>query len=408
MTIRNYINRSIEKIIRQAAGDFPAVILTGPRQTGKTTTLKRVFSETHGYISFEAPDVRLAAESDPRRFIEMYPAPVIFDEIQHAPGLFSYIKERIDAKRQVPGQYILTGSQNLLLMEKVKESLAGRAAILRLLPISHRELTGSPYRPLPWERGEPESANIETESGNIWEELVRGGYPELAANPGRDKYLWHSSYVQTYLERDVRSLKQIGDLGQFQNFLRLLAVRSGNLFNMSSLAKDLGISVNTVKSWISILEATYQIVLLKPYHANIGKRLVKMPKVYFTDTGTLCYLSGIRDSEQAATGPMAGVIFETAVMSEIYKTYTHKGEEPVMYFWRTSSGSEVDVLVETGGKMIAIEISTNTTVRPGKAAEIKKLMKDLGGKVHAGYVIHPGELRLPLGDGITGEPFVRI
>ena len=259
-----------------------------------------------------------------------------------------YVKEAVDAHRSRRGQYLLTGSQNMLLLERVTESLAGRAAILRLLPLSFREALGSPDALMPWENHK-RRRTVHVPSASLWNQLLRGNYPELAVEPERDFRLWHGSYMQTYLERDVRLVRQIGDLAVFQNFLRSLAARSGQLVNLSDISRDLGAAVNTLKIWLSVLEASHQVVVLRPYFANVGKRLVKTPKVYFTDTGTLCYLAGLKDPDHAAAGPLAGAIFETAVLSEIIKTFVHRGDEPEVYFWRTSAGSEVDFILKVGG-----------------------------------------------------------
>ncbi len=400
---RSYIARALEPVLRKAARQFPAVVLTGPRQSGKTTLLKHIFGDS-GYVSLEPPDVQAAAAADPRGFLDLYPPPVIFDEVQYAPGLLPYIKERIDQRRSVRGQYLLTGSQNLVLAAQVTESLAGRAALLRLLPLSRRETAGQISSPLPWEsKAAPEPAA--TRPLERWWSFLRGGYPELVSEPERDIALWHQSYVQTYLERDVRSLRQVGDLTSFQNFLRALAARTGQLLNLSDLARDLGIALNTAKAWLSVLEATFQVIVLRPYHTNLGKRLVKTPKVYFTDTGMLCHLAGLKDPDHARAGPLGGAIFETAVLMEVVKTLADRGEEPRVYFWRTSAGVEVDLLVETGGKLIPIEVKLSSTPLPAMAAGIQAFRENLGEQAGRGFVVHGGDVRLPLAPSVTAIPF---
>ena len=406
--MQDYIQRSLEPVVTRAAQEFPAVVVSGPRQSGKTTLLTRLFGNSHGYVSLDLPDVRAAAAADPRGFLKRYPPPVIFDELQSAPGLLPYIKEAIDTNRRRNGQFLLSGSQNLLLTGQVTESLAGRVAMLRLLPLARREVEGTPQRALPWEEGESLHGSSGSSFGSLWYDFLRGGYPEPVTQPERDVALWYASYIQTYLERDVRSIRQVGDLTQFQNLLRVLAARSGQLLNLADVARDLGVALNTVKAWLSVLEATCEVLLLRPYYANIGKRLVKTPKVYFTDVGTLCYLAGLRDPEHAASGPLGGAIMETAVVGEIVKTLTHRGMDPRIFFWRTTAGAEVDIVVETQGRLVPIEVKLSATPRPAMAGPIRRFHKDFGERTMPGYVVHPGDVRLPLGEGVTALPFAEL
>jgi uncharacterized protein len=398
----SYIPRTIEPLLHKTVSQFPAVVITGPRQAGKTTLLKQLYGKKYAYVSLEAPDIRKSAIDDPRGFLALNPAPVIFDEIQYAPDLLYYIKEEIDKDRSQYGSYILTGSQNLSLMNHVSESLAGRAGILQLLPLSLSEIRGKPGKTFPWGGDKQKDEIIPVKQ--FWDLMIRGFYPELWEHTEKDSSLWYASYTHTYLERDIRGLSKIGDLTQFQSFLRAVAIRSGSLLQISDIARDIGISVNTVKSWLSLLEATHQIVIVRPYFSNLGKRLVKTPKVYFTDVGMLCYLTGITEVTHLYSGPMAGGVMETFVFTELYKRTIHLGLSTPISFWRTSSGSEINFFIECANKIIPIEVKTSATAKKEMVKTIRSFKKEFPNLTDQGYLVYLGDQRLSLGDGIVSLP----
>lgn len=337
------IKRKIAKQLLRLSNDYPVLSLTGPRQSGKTTLVKELFSETHRYVSLEDLDTRTYASTDPRGFLKEYDRNVIFDEIQHVPELFSYIQGIVDQDR-LPGQFILTGSQNFLLLEKISQSLAGRTAILHLLPLDLREL---------------KEANIPLSS--FEEILLRGFYPRLyetALNPTE----WYHNYLKTYIERDIRQIKNIHDLGTFQLFVKSCASRTGQLIDLTSLGNDCGISHNTAKAWLNILEASFIIFFLRPHYNNYNKRLVKTPKLYFYDTGLLCNLLDIQTSDQLKSHYLKGGIFESFVISELLKKQMHDLTYSSLYFWRDHRGNEIDCLIEKGLQLIPIEIKSGKTI----------------------------------------------
>lgn len=357
-----YIHRSIEQFLKKALKQFPACLITGPRQAGKSTLLRN-FLKGYQYVSLDDPFTANLARSDPELFLSSYPAPVIIDEIQYAPELLRYIKILIDRDRTKHGQFVLTGSQIFSLMKGVSESLAGRIAVFHLYPLSWREL-----------------ANVQKKkdftTNQIAEQMIQGFYPEFAINPKLDLSMWFSSYITTYVERDIRNIKAIADIHTFQTFIGLLAARAGQILNLSDLAKKCGISQPTAKSWISILESTYLIYLLKPYHNNLSKRLVKAPKVYFVDTGILCYLMGITSMQQLLRSPHRGNIFENMVILELQKEYSLHTPNARFFFYRTASGIEVDLIIEVGTTTHAYEIKFAETLTQDMASPLSKFIQD--------------------------------
>lgn len=338
------------------AGYYPVVTLTGPRQSGKTTLARAAFP-SHQYLSLELIDQRRFAQEDPRGFLDGIKGPAILDEVQHVPDLMSYIQAAVD-EDPAPGRFVLTGSQNFLLMGKVAQTLAGRCGILNLLPFSRAELEAQP-QPSP---DVPPALfdNSETRL-DLWPTLHAGFYPRIH-DQGIPPEVWLADYVQTYVERDVRSLSNIGDLNQFGRFLSLCAGRAAQLLNYSGLASDAGISVDTARRWISVLSTSFVLFLLPPHHRNFNKRVIKSPKLYFYDTGLLCHLLGIRQADQIPNHPLRGAIFENHVVAETAKAYLHHRRTPPIYFWRDSTGHEIDLLIEEAGDLYPVEIKSGQTV----------------------------------------------
>jgi len=403
-----YIKRDIEKVLKIAVKEFPAVILTGPRQSGKTTLLKHLFSKNYKYISLDEPDMRIFAKKDPHLFFKNFPPPVIIDKIQYVPELLPFIKIYIDDYRNKKGLFLLTGSQHFPLMARITETLAGRIAVFNLLSFSFREKFFLKNRPNGsiFRKGQRKTINMDFNS--FKESILRGGFPEIYLDKKRNTRLWFASYLQTYLERDIRQLRNIGDLYDFQRFLELLASYNGQILNLSSIAGNLGVAVNTIKTWISLLEASGQIFLVKPFYINKGKRIIKSPKVYFLDTGLLCYLSGITDISQIFKGILSGSLLETLVLGEIIRYFYSTGEIPRCYWWRTSSGIEVDFIVETEGNIIPIEVKMSTKIRQEMMRGLisfKTLFKD---RIKKSFLINLSDKRLSFSNGIEILPFLEF
>jgi predicted AAA+ superfamily ATPase len=321
-----WIRRYLEERLRRSARTRPVVVLTGARQTGKTSTLRRLFPD-HGFVSLDLPSEAEQAEKEPEAFLRRHPPPLIVDEIQYAPVLFRHLKGAVDAARSSPGRYLLTGSQKFTLMKGVTESLAGRADVIELETLSLAEIRESlPETPV-------EAA------------IVRGGFPELYANPEIDQVSFFSSYIATYLERDVRSLARVGSLRDFERFLRACALRSANLLNKADLARDVGIAPSTAQQWISMLEASGQVVLLQPWFTNRTRSIVKSPKLYLADTGLLCALLNIRSEEALRQSPSAGAVWETFVFAQLRHRERREGRAGGLFFWRDRT-REIDFVVE--------------------------------------------------------------
>lgn len=341
-----HINRELETQLLKALASFPAIVLTGPRRAGKTWLLRHLLPKAQYYL-LEEPDVLSRVQADPQGFLDSVAGPAVLDEIQNAPELFAYIRARIDRNPRRMGQWILTGSPEAPLMQGVTESMAGRAAILHLLPMSSRE----------------------TDKVS----LLRGGYPEVLARPSAAK-LWFSSYLQTYLERDVRAVTDVRDLATFRRFLALVATRHGQMLNKTDLASPLGVSVPTITQWLNVLEITSQIMLVPPYYKNAGKRLVKSPKLYVADSGLAAYLLGVDTAAELAKSPFAGALFEGLVGSEIMKAQTAQGKRKELYYFRDEQGLEVDFVIPgKAGSVHLVECKNTSTPTASMAVPVQRL-----------------------------------
>jgi hypothetical protein len=338
------ISRDITGKLHYFTEKYPVVTLTGPRQSGKSTLLKNSFPNYH-YISLEDPDTLLIVEEDPRLFLRNYPDKTIIDEAQRFPGLFSYLQTHVDVANK-EGMYILSGSHNFLLMEKISQTLAGRTAILKLLPFSYNELV-----------------NHKIDPQSLDKLIYTGSYPRIY-----DKNLhpeeFYPYYIQTYIERDIRQLKNVSDISLFIRFVKLCAGRIGQLLNISGLANECGISQPTAKAWLSLLETSYVIYMLKPHYRNFNKRLVKNPKLYFYDTGLACSLLGLHNEDQLNTHYLKGYLFENWVIMEYQKQCYNNATEPELFFWRDNIGNEIDLLIEKNNELKAVEIKSGLTPGP--------------------------------------------
>ncbi|MBI3252913.1 MAG: ATP-binding protein [Candidatus Omnitrophica bacterium] len=355
---RKYLKRTLELEIKKAARQFPVVVLTGPRQTGKSTLLKKLFPRHH-YAELDDPLTRQAIKRDPQLFLENHAPPLVLDEIQESPKILPYIKMWVDANRSKNGQFILTGSQVFPVMAGITESLAGRAALFELLGFS-------------WEELGKKSDSFKA----CFHQIFKGFYPDPAVHgvqPGN----YYSAYLKTYLERDIRQIKSVHDLTVFHNFLELVASRVGSLLNLNEISKESGISHTTARQWLSLLESTRIIYLLRPYFRNISKRVVKSPKIYFTDTGLLSYLLKFGGPEAVAAGPMGGAFFENMVVVELLKEKFHRNKRGELYFYRDSNHNEVDVLIDEGMNKTLIEIKMAKTLRPEHADFLSRFQKKI-------------------------------
>lgn len=364
------IPRAASALLEEIRAGYPVITITGPRQSGKTTLARAAFADKP-YVSLETPDERAFAAADPRGFLARWPQGAIIDEAQHVPALFSWIQSDVDAAGQM-GRFILTGSQNFSLMAHISQSLAGRSALVQLLPLSIAELAAADRLP----------ADADAM-------MLRGGYPALYSrplNPAR----WLADYTMSYLERDVRQITQVHDLSTFQRFLRLCAGRTGQLLNLSNLAQETGVAQSTARAWLSVLEASYVVFLLPPHHRNLGKRVVKMPKLYFVDAGLAAALMGIQTTEQLSIHPLRGALFETLIVGEFLKARYNAGFPSNLFFWRDNVGLEVDLLREEPDGLHPIEIKSASTITDDLQKGLRKWLAVAGDAARLPRLVHAG------------------
>jgi len=378
--------RILAKTLRAAAKQMPVVTVIGPRQSGKTTLVRHVFSK-HTYVSLESPDDRTEAMEDPRSFLARFDRGVVLDEVQRAPDLLSYIQTDVD-QRGKPGGYVLTGSQNFLLMERVSQTLAGRTALHHLLPLSVAELFNRKALD-PEKLGQGSTRSAGAPPAGLWDTIWAGFYPRI-----HDQKLspsnWLASYHRTYIERDLRDVLKVLDLDAFERFVRLAAARTGQVLNVASLAEDAGISQPTAKQWLTVLRIASLVRFLPPHHANFSKRLRRQPKLHFLDTGLACYLLGIRSPEVLERHPLRGPIFESYVVGELIKAFEHAGQEAPLFHWRDTSGHEIDILIDLGERLVPIEVKSGVTV-PSDALDGLKWWTGLpANDTSGGVLVHGG------------------
>jgi predicted AAA+ superfamily ATPase len=349
----------------QASEQFPVLLLTGPRQVGKTTLLEHLREPDRRYVTLDDPVLRALANEDPALFFQRFPPPLLIDEIQYAPGLMPYIKIRVDADHR-PGAFWLTGSQQFQLIRGISETLAGRVGIVNLLGFSYREshrrrLDVPPLLPTAEALAAREATASKTDAISLYEDIWRGFFPAICAGPVKDRDLFYSSYLQTYLQRDVRDLAHVGDESAFLKFVQACAARTGQMLNLSELARDVDVTVATAKRWLSILQTSFQVFLLPPYHTNVTKRLVKAPKLYFLDTGLCAYLTQWSSPRTLEAGAMSGAIFETYVLGELLKSWWHRMRTPQLYYYRDKDGREIDFLLLNDGSFHPMEVKRSAT-----------------------------------------------
>ncbi len=406
-----YITRTLEAFFKKAASQFPVMLVTGARQVGKTTFLKHLSGERRRYVTLDDPLVLNLAKQDPALFMQRFPAPVLIDEIQYAPELLPYIKMEVDKNRKA-GLYWLTGSQQFHLMKGVSESLAGRVGVVNLLGLSRRESAGqgqasTPFIPTPEDIQSRMSSGGRLTLKALYKIIWRGSFPEIALNNKTDRDLFYGSYVQTYLQRDIRDLARVGDEMAFLRFMRAAAARSGQLLSMADLARDADVAPNTVRNWLSILQASGIVYLLEPYHTNVTKRLVKTPKLYFLDTGLCAYLTEWTSPETLEAGAMSGAILETWIFAEILKSWWHNGRRAPFYYYRDKDQKEIDLLIVQDGIVYPLEFKK--TASPGKdTVRHFQALEKLKMPVGPGGVVCLTSQPLPLTANTTSIPVSAI
>lgn len=384
-----WISRAVESRLKRSAKTRPVIVLTGARQTGKTSTFLRLFPN-HAFVSLDLPTEAEQAEKEPRRFLQRHPPPAIIDEVQYAPGLFRHLKAEVDAHRARYGQFLLTGSQKFTLMKNVSESLAGRADIVELETLSFAEIRAA----LP-------------ETG-VEAAMVRGGFPELYANRDIDLVAFYNSYLATYLERDVRALTNVGSLRNFERFLRACALRSANLLNKADLARDVGIAPSTANQWLSMLETSGQVVLLEPWFSNRTKSIVKSPKLYLCDTGLLCALLNIRSEDALRQSPAAGAVWETFVFAQLRDRERRAGRSSSLFFWRDRT-REVDFVVDAGGRLELFEAKWTELPDIGDTVNLNFVRNVVGkSRVTGGAVVSRTPNGFPFSNGFRASPVTEL